>query len=1024
MASSTCPRCAYANPPQADFCVRCGTPLHPAYTQERRWVTVLFFDLSRFTEYLLAHPLEDTWRTVDGALQQAAQEVRDRGGTVDKFFGDGLLAVFGAQRSQENDAEAALEAARSMVASSPLPARVGVASGLVLRTPLGGGMVGDQTVLGPAVNLAQRLSAAAPPGEVWCDEVTVRLVPRARVEAMPAQVLKGYAEPLAPLSYLGLREEPPQTVGREYELEQLAAALEAVRQGRPRRVVIHGPMGVGKTHLVQHFLRNLPQGVRGLIAPRVGNSTALRQAIRQGLEPFVKGNLAQWVQGMDPGEPSEVALAYTLGLIDQLDLEPGDLERYLIEGWRAALQMLSQQSPLVLVLEDLHATEPAILEFTRQAPEGRVLLLMTARRNRWSPGPDLQILELAPLSLQEAQRLAQIWQPGLEPRRSLALAGLSAGFPLVLRALITHPQGEPEPTPFYQPRLDSLPRLVRQALYTVAVLGDGTPLELLRFVLGDDVDLSRLEAEGFVEMGEQGLEFAVPFLREAVLGHVSAQQAKDWHLQAARWYQHKGRLFESARHLEAAGDSLSAFRFWRLAAQRSWAEMQYDRAFGAYREALRLAEGNLQSTIALEMAERLLSLGRFAEAGEVLAPYAPLNPLAEALRAEALFERGMVDEALATFPSWCEEPRAILAKALLMPQATQLLPAELPQNLRPLACLRQGQAALRQRNYAEAIPWLQAYVQTPEPAPYREALGRLELARALWRCYRPGEALQLLQDFTPNPELPVGLQLEKLCEVAALQMDHALYRQTYTTLELMARYLQSAPPAARARAYAMRLRYLLETGYLEEAVRWGERACDEIDEGWLRAHLALAHALAPGDEHTRALERLAQALRHDDHPDTHGLVQLALGMRAWHLGFDPRKALKVALVAARRHPNPWVYHRSLLTLGLYHSEHNPTRALYLARHLMNHTGKTGFTALHELARLLRVQLELEQGREVLHLLQFQPSNALSHAWRAALLRRLGQSVPTSPLRAVEGYGILGAWLWHFWQRGSAPPSSA
>ncbi|MDI6424282.1 ATP-binding protein, partial [Enterobacter hormaechei] len=216
------------------------------------------------------------------------------------------------------------------------------------------------------------------------------------------------AEPLAPLSYLGLREEPPEIVGREYELEQLAAALEAVQRGQSRRVVIHGPMGVGKTHLVQHFLRSLPEGVRGLIAPRMGSSTALRQAIRQGLEPFVKGSLAQWVQGMDQGRPSEAALAYTLGLIDQPDLEPGDLERYLIEGWRAALEMLSRQSPLVLVLEDLHSTEPAILEFTRQAPEGRVLMVMTARRNRWSRGPDLQVLELAPLSLQESQRLVQI----------------------------------------------------------------------------------------------------------------------------------------------------------------------------------------------------------------------------------------------------------------------------------------------------------------------------------------------------------------------------------------------------------------------------------------------------------------------------------------------------------------------------------------------------------------------------------------------------------------------------------------
>lgn len=131
-----CPRCGYANAPSDDTCARCGNALLPGGTlvQERRWVSVVFFDLSRFTEYALAHPLEDTWQAANNALQAAAGHARLFGGHIDKFFGDGFLAVFGVPRSQESDARAALEAARTMVASSPLPGRAGVASGLVLRT--------------------------------------------------------------------------------------------------------------------------------------------------------------------------------------------------------------------------------------------------------------------------------------------------------------------------------------------------------------------------------------------------------------------------------------------------------------------------------------------------------------------------------------------------------------------------------------------------------------------------------------------------------------------------------------------------------------------------------------------------------------------------------------------------------------------------------------------------------------------------------------------------------------------------
>lgn len=191
-------------------------------------------------------------------------------------------------RSRESDARAALEAAQAMVASSTLPGRAGVASGLVLRTPLGG-LAGDQTVLGPAINLSQRLSQAAPPGEVWCDETTMRLVPSAITEALPPQPLKGYAEPLSPYRFLGLRPDPPEVLGREREVHILRQALEAVRAGAGRRLVLYGPMGVGKSHLARHLIETLPEGVHGVLAPRLTTGVTLRYALQQALHRLLPG---------------------------------------------------------------------------------------------------------------------------------------------------------------------------------------------------------------------------------------------------------------------------------------------------------------------------------------------------------------------------------------------------------------------------------------------------------------------------------------------------------------------------------------------------------------------------------------------------------------------------------------------------------------------------------------------------------------------------------------------------------------
>ncbi|WP_347241308.1 hypothetical protein [Thermus sp.] len=166
--------CGQKNPPEARFCLACGRALGALLPEERRFVSVVFFDLvgssGRFLE-----GLSTAYHVLQGALEEAARVARAHGGFVHRFLGDGILVLFGVPRAWGQEPLRALRAAVDMVARSPLPARAGVASGPVLWAPLGNGQAGEPTVLGPAVVLAQRLSGMAGPGEVLTEPTTLAL---------------------------------------------------------------------------------------------------------------------------------------------------------------------------------------------------------------------------------------------------------------------------------------------------------------------------------------------------------------------------------------------------------------------------------------------------------------------------------------------------------------------------------------------------------------------------------------------------------------------------------------------------------------------------------------------------------------------------------------------------------------------------------------------------------------------------------------------------------------------------------
>lgn len=1008
-----CPRCGYSNAPTDESCGRCGTTLLPvnAFIQERRWVSSVFFDLSRFTEYALAHPLEDTWQAANTALQAASNRVRQFGGNIDKYFGDGFLAVFGVPRSQESDARAALEAAKAMVSLSPLPARAGVASGLVLRTPLGGGIAGDQTVLGPAINLSQRLSQAAPPGEVWSDSITMRLNFMGEFDPLPPQPLKGYAESLIAFRYQGLKSHPFKLVGRENERTFLDAILEEVLQGEGRRVVIHGTMGSGKTHLVQNFIQSLPSEVTGFTAPRLTTGVALRYALRRGLQELMS-DLSR-LRSLNLSDELRTILTFSIGMDERPNLPAHELDQLLVETWWHLMARLAQEQPLVLVLEDLHNADPTVLEFTRRPAPPGVMLIMIARQNRWAPAEDLVSLALPPLSLSDTQHLILQSRPDLGPATSLHLAEVSGGYPLAVQALSLTQTGEPEPIPLYQPRLDSLPRLARVALQAAAVLGQSAPPELVRHLVGEEADLARLVGEGFLETDSQGqLKFSIPWLREATLGQVSTQQAQIWHQQAARWYQRQERLEESATHLEAAGEMAAAYRLWRVIAQQTWNQGSYSQALLGYLEALRLAEGNVRMSASLEAAEAHLALGRYQEALELAnlpleQPDVSLNirERAWAIGIEAAYELGELDAT--ELPTGFEpnEPRLRLAIAYKAnaPEARKLL-SFMPPILEGQALLIRAKSWFEEGNLIQAQVLSQLYLDEYTGNPAQQFKARMLLVECLWRQFKLQDAREALGE-PPAIHLPPWFLALYKTQQAVLMLEVGQLRQAGAELESALELADDAPIMAYERISTAYIRYLIEAGQLSKAHPFGETAVAKAPSPLLLAHLALAYALESGQQHQQMLGRILRGLEDSPLLEVRALCHLAMGLRSLYLRQEANGHLRKAIWLSRKAQNPSFYYYSLLLMGIAHQYRAPRKALALAQYLLSQTAGRGFEVQNGFARLLRAQLLRREGRESHMLLEFEPTLPIAKLWKQALAQGKQES-----FIHLDENGVLGVWI--------------
>lgn len=496
-----CPNCGTVNPQHNRFCNACGTALGggPAGESARRVATVLFADMTGFTAMSESLDPEEVHEITNDFLRSLTACVHRYGGTVDKYIGDEIMALFGAPRAHEDDPERALATALEMLQSLravnerlaqrlPEPRRLhaGINTGLVIAGRVGDTNRSEYTVLGDTVNLASRLCDLAEPGQVFVSESTYRHTRHVFgfKQLEPVRV-KGKAEPVPLYELLGRRSRREsrrglpglraRLVGRDAELAQLSAAVERLEQGSGGLVTVTGPAGAGKTRLLgearlaaarrrvkwaQAACASLglggSLGVWGdLVRQILGvGQTADRRSVSMRISTSMRiATTGTSVISLDELRGAEASLSRLL----HLDLSAEErqrlggpdeeaLRRRLFMAVRDLIEAEAGRQPLALVLDDLHWCDSAslgllsyVLESTARVP----LLVVTAFRSDAEVRGDLEeaVARAAPPARVDIE--LQPLSPGDSAALAAELIGTDPALADIRELLVGYAAGSP-----------------------------------------------------------------------------------------------------------------------------------------------------------------------------------------------------------------------------------------------------------------------------------------------------------------------------------------------------------------------------------------------------------------------------------------------------------------------------------------------------------------------------------------------------------------------------------------------------
>ena len=486
-------------------------------------MTILFVDLVGFTARSERLDPEDVRAIQSPYFARVRAAIEAFGGTVEKYIGDAVMAVFGAPVAHGDDSERAVRAALAILdtvaelnAAAPeldLQVRIAVNTGEALVSLAANAAQGEGIVAGDVVNTAARLQSAAPPNGIIVGEETY-LATRSTIDYEEAEpvIAKGKQAPVRVWRAFGTHTAPGERaagrvpmLGRATELEALRSIWARVAaERRPQLVTLFGPAGIGKSRLTAEFSelvqRDGARVVRGRSLPygEVTPYGSFAAQVKQVAGMFdtdpvgeATAKLERAMAGLFDGEGAEVAshLAMLIG-VGREDAV-GDRQTLFFAA-RRFVEALANDTPTVLVFEDIHVAAASMLELletlasrVRDVP---LLLLTQARpellgeRPSWGGGlPAYSAVQLAPLAGDDANELARrlLEAAGAETTSTEKLAEVSEGNPLFLEELtasLAEGRGEADELPtsirgIVAARIDALPAAEREALLDAAVVG-------------------------------------------------------------------------------------------------------------------------------------------------------------------------------------------------------------------------------------------------------------------------------------------------------------------------------------------------------------------------------------------------------------------------------------------------------------------------------------------------------------------------------------------------------------------------
>jgi class 3 adenylate cyclase len=659
---TVCERCGTENPDGFRFCGGCGAPLAARLPprQVRKVVTALFCDVTGSTA--LGEELDP--EVLRGVMNRYFTEIRAtierHGGTVEKFIGDAVMAVFGIPRVHEDDALRAVRAAADIRDRLPaIAGEVGVA--LRFRTGINTGAVltgeGENLAIGDAVNVAARLEQAAAPGEIVLGPDTLALVRDAvEVEPLEPLSLRGKSEPIDAFRLLRVDPEAAGVarhleaplVGRRRELALLTQAWQrAVDESDCHLFTLLGPAGVGKSRLVAELLSEVD-----------GAATLLRGRCLHYGEGITFWPLVEAL--MPAGEVAK-------SVLERLTATGAATAEELFWEVRRLLETLASTQPVILHIDDMHWAEPMLLDLldhvTDLSKGAPILLLCTARpelledRPGWGGGKlNASAVLLQPLAAAESEALLDQLGDGLDAGARARVIAASEGNPLFLEEMVAlaRERGTVAVPASIQAllaaRLERLADEERELLERGAIEGEVFHRLAIRALAGErlaaevEIRLAGLVRKELIRphpatiTGDEAFRFRHLLIRDAAYDRLpKADRARlherfarwleeyasrlaeldeiaGWHLeQAARYREELGQAVERAVSDDAAAHLYSAALRANDRCDEFAARTLLDRAL-----ALASREDPIHTQIVAKLAELVSEAGDLARADELL----------------------------------------------------------------------------------------------------------------------------------------------------------------------------------------------------------------------------------------------------------------------------------------------------------------------------------------------------------------------------------------------------------------------